>query len=293
MQEFVSGSAFLRGEAAHHLGRVLRAETGQLYELSDGESVWLARTERVGTSEVQFSLVERLPSPPTPVRIELFLAIVKFDRFEWALEKATELGADEIVPLAAERSERGLVAAAGKRAERWKRILAESAQQARRLRIAELRTAAKPRDAFRAATGSIRILLSERAGAVPLRELLEPQATERSGNEAARVAMAIGPEGGWTEGEFAAAGAEVFRDAALGANILRTETAVCAALAAMQYAFGASRPATSPDYSEWSTPSQNTQVRSTQFPADRPSMLRANPSRLGASKRSLHPKEKE
>jgi 16S rRNA (uracil1498-N3)-methyltransferase len=243
VQEFVSGSAFLRGEAAHHLGRVLRAEAGQLYELSDGERVWLARTESVGKSEVQFALVERLPAPPAPVRIELLLAIVKFDRFEWALEKATELGADRIVPLAAERSEKGLLTAAAKRSERWKRILAESAQQARRLRIPELCTAAKPADAFRAAAGTIRVLLSERAGAKPLRELLEPAASAPSKNSVAGVVTAIGPEGGWTEPEFAAAGSAGFAEAALGANILRTETAVCAALAAVQYAFGAFRPA--------------------------------------------------
>ena len=299
VEEFVSGAAFLRGEAAHHLGRVLRAEAGQLYELSDGESVWLARTERVGKSEVEFSLVERLPVPPGPVRIELLLAIVKFDRFEWALEKATELGADEIVPLAAERSEKGVLAAATKRAVRWKRILAESAQQARRLRIPQLCPAVKPADAFRAAAGSVRILLSERAGAAPLRELLEPKAAERSGNEAASVAIAIGPEGGWTEVEFAAAGAARFAEAALGTNILRTETAVCAALAAVQYAFGAFRPtnATATEYSAQSTLTpnilnQNSVAQSTQFPAGLPSKLRVNPSRLRASKRSPLPKEK-
>jgi 16S rRNA (uracil1498-N3)-methyltransferase len=245
VQEFVPGAAFLRGEAAHHLGRVLRAEAGQLFELSDGESVWLARTERVGKSEVQFSLVERLPVSHAPVRVELLLAIVKFDRFEWALEKATELGADEIVPLAAERSEKGLLSAAAKRAERWKRILAESAQQARRLRVPNLHPAATPANVFRAAAGSIRILLSERTGATPLRELLEPAAAAPSENGIARVAVAIGPEGGWTDAEFAAAGTTGFKEAALGANILRTETAVCAALAAVQYAFGAFRPANS------------------------------------------------
>ncbi len=243
VEEFVAGSAFLRGEAAHHLGRVLRAEAGQLFELSDGKSVWLGRTERVGKGEVQFSLVERLPAFPAPVRIELLLAIVKFDRFEWALEKATELGADEIVPLAAERSEKGLLVAAAKRAERWKRILAESAQQARRLRIPELRAVAKPRDAFCAASAQVRLLLSERPGGRPMRELLEPPAEARGKTDVARVAVAIGPEGGWTDAEFAAAGAAGFAEAALGVNILRTETAVCAALAAVQYAFGAFRPA--------------------------------------------------
>jgi 16S rRNA (uracil1498-N3)-methyltransferase len=139
VQEFSAGSAILRGDAAQHLGRVLRAEVGQFYELSDGRCLWLARTESVGRDEVQFSLVEQLLAPVAPVRTELLLAIVKFDRFEWALEKATELGVEEIVPLAANRSAKGLIAAAGKRAERWKKILGESAQQARRLRVPERR----------------------------------------------------------------------------------------------------------------------------------------------------------
>lgn len=242
MDEFEAGSAILRGEAAHHLGRVLRAEAGQLYELSDGQRLWLARTENVGRDEVQFTLVEQLPTVVVPVQIELLLAIVKFDRFEWALEKATELGVEDVVPLAADRSEKGLIAAAGKRADRWKRILAESAQQARRLRVPSLGEAAKPRDAFRATAATLKVLLSERAGARPLREVLEPVATARREGEAARVALAIGPEGGWTDAEFSCASDCGFVEVALGANILRTETAVCAALAAVQYAFGAFRP---------------------------------------------------
>ena len=242
VEEFEAGSATLRGEAAHHLGRVLRAESGQLYELSDGERVWLARTESVGRDEIQFSLVEQLPVLVASVRIELLLAIVKFDRFEWALEKATELGAEEITPLMADRSEKGLIAAAGKRAERWKRILVESAQQARRLRVPFLSDAAKPFDAFRASDAPLKLLLSERAGARPLREVLEPVASVRRNDDVARVAIAIGPEGGWTDAEFASASACGFVEVALGANILRTETAVCAALAAVQYAFGAFRP---------------------------------------------------
>jgi 16S rRNA (uracil1498-N3)-methyltransferase len=240
VERFEGDAAALRGEAARHLGRVLRAEPGQLYELSDGARVWLARTERVGRDEIQFSLVEPLAAPAGNVRIELLLAIVKFDRFEWALEKATELGADAITPLAAERSERGLIAASGKRAERWKRILLESAQQSRRLRVPALNAAAKTGDAFRAPTAANKIMLSERSVAKPLRELLEPLARER-GDGAACVAVAIGPEGGWTDAEFASAGACGFAEAGLGTNILRTETAVCAALAAVQYAFAEAR----------------------------------------------------
>ncbi len=171
----------MHGEAAHHLGRVLRAEAGQLYELSDGSSIWLARTENIGRDEVQFSLVEQLAVPAAAVHAELLLAVVKFDRFEWAIEKATELGVDAITPLAADRCEKGLVAASEKRAQRWSRILAESAQQARRMRIPSLAAAAKSREAFRDSAAELKVLLSERAGARPLREVLEPSASAPPG----------------------------------------------------------------------------------------------------------------
>jgi len=246
VERFEGGAAVLRGEAAHHLGRVLRAEQGQLYELSDGESVWLARTQAVGGDAVEFALIERLPARPAPLRITLLLAIVKFDRFEWAIEKATELGVDEIVPLAAERSEKGLVAASVKRAARWEKILMESAQQSRRLRVPVLHDAARPRDAFRAADAQVRFLLSERAGAKPMRDLLEPAAAAVRDGEPVNLAIAIGPEGGWTDAEFAAGLGSGFAETALGVNILRTETAVCAALAAAQYAFGAFRQSDKP-----------------------------------------------
>lgn len=242
VENFEGDSATLRGEAAHHLGRVLRAEAGQLYELSDGNRLWLARTENVGRDEVQFSLVEQLAAPVAAVHVELLLAVVKFDRFEWAIEKATELGVDAITPLAADRCEKGLLAASEKRAQRWERILAESAQQARRIRIPRLEEAAKPHEAFRNSAAASKLILSERAGARPLREVLEPAALATPGDSVPSVVLAIGPEGGWTDAEFAAAAGAGFVEAGLGANILRTETAVCAGLAAVQYAFGAFRP---------------------------------------------------
>jgi 16S rRNA (uracil1498-N3)-methyltransferase len=237
VEEFEGDCATLRGETAHHLGRVLRAEAGQLYELSDGESVWLGRAERVTGEEVRFTLVEQLPVRRSPIRITLLLAIVKFDRFEWAIEKATELGVDEIVPLAAERSEQGLITAAVKRAARWQKILIESAQQSRRLSVPVLHGAIVSRKGFEEANGQVRLLLSEQPHAKPMRDLVEPAVA--SLREDVRLDLAIGPEGGWTEKEFSAGHAAGFTEAALGTNILRTETAVCAALAAMQYAFGA------------------------------------------------------
>jgi 16S rRNA (uracil1498-N3)-methyltransferase len=221
----------MEGEAAHHLGRVLRAQTGQLYELSDGERVWLGRVESVGRDRVQFALVEELPAVHPTVEVTLLLAVVKFDSFEWAIEKATELGVSTIVPLAAGRSEKALLTAASKRAERWKKILLEASQQSRRVRVPVLCELAKPESAFAASKESLRMMLSERATASPLRKVLE-------GQHAANAILAIGPEGGWTDAEFVAAQGRGFLEASLGQLILRTETAVIAALASLNYALG-------------------------------------------------------
>ena len=74
----------MKGEAAHHLGRVLRAQAGQLYELSDGQRVWLGRIEAVTRERVEFALIEELPAYHPAVELTLLLAVVKFDAFEWA-----------------------------------------------------------------------------------------------------------------------------------------------------------------------------------------------------------------
>ncbi len=222
----------MEGDAAHHLGRVLRAQTGQLYELSDGERVWLGRIENVGRDRVQFALVEELPAVHPGVEVTLLLAVVKFDAFEWALEKATELGVSTIVPLAAERSEKALLAAVKKRSERWQKILVEASQQSRRVRLPVLGDLVRPDSAFASDRVGLRVVLSERATASPLRKVLQ-------GQQATKAILAIGPEGGWTEAEFAAAQSGGFLEASLGRLILRTETAVIAALASLNYALAA------------------------------------------------------
>lgn len=219
----------MEGEAAHHLGRVLRAQTGQLYELSDGEHVWLGRIESVGRDRVQFALLEELPAIHPSAEVTLLLAVVKYDAFEWAIEKATELGVSAIVPLAAGRSEKALLTAAAKRAERWKKILLEASQQSRRVRVPVLGDLTRPDSAFASRKEGLRVMLSERATASPLRKVLE-------GQRATKAILAIGPEGGWTDAEFAAAQSCGFLEASLGRLILRTETAVITALASLNYA---------------------------------------------------------
>jgi len=240
VDRFESDSAHLTGDAAEHLGRVLRAESGQLYELSDGRNVWLGRIDRValskqGGSRIDFSLLEQIPAHEPRLKIELLLSIVKFDRFESCLEKATELGAIKIVPLPAARTDKPLIAAAAKRHARWEKILLESAQQSRRLRPPELAAAARPEKAFGGSSAALKILLSEKQEVASLREVLR-KASQQHAAGISTIALAVGPEGGWTEEEFSAARAAGFQEASLSENILRTETAVLAALANLHFA---------------------------------------------------------
>src|SRR5205823_12534741 len=133
-----NGHAQVEGEHAKHLTRVLRVEAGQRYEISDNRHVYLAEIETAGKERVVFRMLEKL-APETPgVRIALCAGLIKFDHFEWMIEKATELGVERILPVQATRSERGLLEASRKRTARWVRIARESSQQSRRVHIPEI-----------------------------------------------------------------------------------------------------------------------------------------------------------
>jgi 16S rRNA (uracil1498-N3)-methyltransferase len=220
------GFAELGGESAQHLTRVLRVEKGQTFEIADNSRVWLATVESVRRDLVRFELIEELPAgPPAPVVI-LCLALIKFDRFEWAVEKATELGVTRIVPVAATRSERALFEGGQKRVERWRRIGHEASEQSRRLRTPEIDPPARLSHVLRdlGDASTHRFWCDERPGAPALLQAFHPDANDST-------ALLIGPEGGWTDPEreqFAAAG---WGAVSLGPLVLRAETAVCAALA--------------------------------------------------------------
>lgn len=232
VEQFAASTAVMEGDAAHHLGNVLRAQPGQLYELSDGSSAWLARIESVARNRIDFALLEPLPVPTQAADITLLLSVVKFDAFEWAIEKATELGVTRIIPVAAARSEKGLLAAAAKRSQRWQKNLLEASQQSRRLRVPQLDGLTNPAQAFAGQGSRFCLMLSERSDAPSIQTTLN----SLNGAKPATAALAIGPEGGWTDEELSAARAAGFQEASLGQLILRTETAVIAALATLNFA---------------------------------------------------------
>ncbi len=221
--------AELSGDDARHLARVLRAESGQRYEISDNHHAWLAEIAAVTPREVTFAILEPLPVPPPQPEITLYAALIKFDRFEWLIEKATELGVSRLIPVNAERSEKGLAAAAARRIDRWRKIARESSQQSRRLRLPEIPPVASFPTAI-ADRSPHRFFLEELPGAPELLPSLPPIAAQDA------VAILAGPEGGWTDRERAPALSAGWRPVSLGTNILRAETAAIAALAVLSQA---------------------------------------------------------
>ncbi|MDQ6758808.1 MAG: RsmE family RNA methyltransferase, partial [Acidobacteriota bacterium] len=126
VDEVLNGRAQIAGDTAHHLARVLRVEPGQSFELSDNRNLYLAEVDAVRKDLVSFVIREQLERPLPVVRITLLASLIRFERFEWLIEKATELGVEVIVPVQSERSEKGLDRAAEKRSERWRKIAREA-----------------------------------------------------------------------------------------------------------------------------------------------------------------------
>ena len=220
----VSGDrAALVGEHADHLVRVLRARVGDDFDIATSRDVRRGRITLVKADRVEFDLGEIL-SAARVADITLVLAVYKFDRMEWAIEKCTELGVSRIVPLISRRTDSHLAVASGKRVERWQRLARQAAEQSRRSSPPEIVEPTKLSEALNLSPG-LRILLSESENHTLLREVLN-QETHGSG-----IVLAIGPEGGWTEEELQAFQQAGWISASLGNTILRAETAAIAAMA--------------------------------------------------------------
>lgn len=256
--EFEGDRAALVGEHALHLVRVLRARVGQEFDIATGEGVRRGRITAMsdgagkGEARVEFELVEDVEArtnvptsaesgsastPRVAPAVVVVLAIFKFDRMEWAIEKCTELGVSAIVPIIARRTDSHLARAAEKRVERWRRIALQASEQSRRSTVPEIGDPVKlaslvnhtDTDAHLPKTGRYgaptRIVLAESEEEVSLAQL--------AGDGEGPVVLAVGPEGGWTDEELAMFAKAGWVSASLGANILRAETAAVAAVAVL------------------------------------------------------------
>jgi len=221
--EFSPNHAALTGVHAGHLVRVLRARVGQEFDIVADGVVRRGRVAKIAEDRVDFELGDEIKANAS-VNLTLLMAIIKFDRMEWAIEKCTELGIARIIPIISRRTDAHLVAASAKRVERWRRMSVQASEQSRRTATAEVSEPSKLRDAVKL-PGDLKIVLAETEEQSSIREAVESATSE--GN----VLVAVGPEGGWTEDEL-----EMFKEngweaASLGPTILRAETAAIAAVA--------------------------------------------------------------
>jgi 16S rRNA (uracil1498-N3)-methyltransferase len=229
--EFSDDRAALIGAHAAHLSRTLRARVGQEFEVACGDRVRQATVTSVSDDRVEFTLGEEIAASAV-VPITLLLAIFKFDRMEWAIEKCTELNVTTIVPVIARHTEKHLALAAAKRAERWRRITREASEQSRRASPPEIRDPLNLKDVLGPQDGAVssgraalQIVLAETEREATLSEILHAQDSPTS------LALAVGPEGGWTADELHLFEQSKWLPASLGETILRAETAAIAALA--------------------------------------------------------------
>ena len=246
--EFSGDRAVLTGAHAAHLSRTLRARVGQLFEVACGDQVRRATVASVQDERVEFTLGEEVAARAA-VPLTLLLAVFKFDRMEWAIEKCTELNVTTIIPVIARRTEKHLALAASKRVERWRRIAREAAEQSRRIAPPEIDDPEKlkeslarlhyrnipaviPSEDFSPSRGTcghpgcdLRIVLAETGPEATLSEVL------CASDNVTSLALAVGPEGGWTGEELQSFATSHWMAASLGDTILRAETAAIAAVA--------------------------------------------------------------
>lgn len=221
----------LEGEIAHQLSRVLRLEPGAYILLLDGQGfeyeVELTAVQRQGKADVALGRVlgRRSATGEPGVRLTLYQALLKGEKFDFVLQKGTEVGVSRFVPLLTERC---VVQTA--RPDRWKKIIREAAEQSRRGKLPEL--VERPLGLSEAldrlkARGQTALMAWEEEHTLSLRQL-PAGLTE--------LAILIGPEGGFSKSEAAQAQATGVQTVSLGKRILRAETAgpIAAALALYQ-----------------------------------------------------------
>ena len=232
----VPPTIFITGELLTHLRNSLRVNIGETIWLGHGDGTrYRAEIAAVSKQAIAAQIVEILQEPPrcTP-RLILGQSLLKGERMDWVIQKATELGISEIVPIESRHSVVQLKAdREGHQLARWRRIALEAAQQSEQWRVP---TIAQPRPLSELlanhAIGTMILLLAERHEGKSLQTVALPQGAEGT------VLALIGPEGGWSKEELADAKHAEVESIALGQHILRSETAAIATIGVLQSRLG-------------------------------------------------------
>lgn len=217
----------LTPEQAHYLRRVLRLKSGDRFIANAPDHPWLAAL----TETLSAQLIQALPSPPPlPVHIHLLAALPKTG-FDEVVRQSTELGVGSIWPILSDRT---LLQPSGQKCDRWQRIAQEATEQCERASVPTIHPPSRWADASQRAIAQARYIGAARAETQHLLKAIDADwATGKlKGNhELAQVAIALGPEGGWTDTELDWAIAQGYQPVSLGSTILRAVTAPLAAIA--------------------------------------------------------------
>jgi 16S rRNA (uracil1498-N3)-methyltransferase len=223
------GVACLPADQAHHLLNVLRLRKGDVVEIFDGKGGGYSGEVDFQDTGIFVRGLYSIATRESRVRIILAAALIKPSKYEWILQKATELGVGEIIPLIARRSDIGI--SGGKiagRLQRWDRIVMEASKQCRRSSLPRIHEPQSLPDflSMKELSYCARFMLHEKAS-----ESWDPDPRALSGG----VVLCIGPEGGWDDDEVAQAQAAGYEAFSLGPWILRAETAAIAAVSIAQH----------------------------------------------------------
>ena len=220
-----------------HLRDSLRLHPGETLTLTD-QTGRRYRTEivQVTTKAIEARILDQTIAPPrTTPTLVLAQALLKGEKMDWIVQKATELGVDRIVPV---HTAHGVVKIQPERVDhqkaRWERIALEAAQQSERWTVPTIDVPTNLKSLFhRQASATTKIILSERSKELPL-----AKATLPSGGAQNTIVLLIGPEGGWDTGELHQADEAGFQAVTIGQRILRAETAAIAAISIVQARLG-------------------------------------------------------
>ena len=233
----------IAGPLAQQMHTVLRLRPGDRVVLLDN-SGWehTAELTAVSARAVQGRVVQRSVRANEPrTKITLYQSVLKGARFEWALQKGTELGISEFVPVIASRCILQNLSDAEAKFPRWQRVILEAAEQCGRAKFPALLPALMFSTACERAgargggpASGLALIPWEEETAFTLKWMLRPEAGERPFS----ISLFIGPEGGFTGDEVALAADYGIRSVTLGPRILRAETAGIVAAAAIFYELG-------------------------------------------------------
>jgi 16S rRNA (uracil1498-N3)-methyltransferase len=225
----------LSAEESHHLARVLRLRTNDEAFVFDGQGhEYRCRVGVVEKSGTQLEIIDELKDQvESPLRLTLAQALAKGEKFDFIVQKATELGVSSIAPIITDHTDIKLSDdSSARRLDRWQRISLESLKQSGRRRLVSVLTPVNVKEFIESLAASNIVLVMSERGGLSIIEALKDSESDSD------IVVIIGPEGGWSDGEY-----DLFQNhrcklVTLGPRILRTETAAIAAVTLVQHALG-------------------------------------------------------